>query len=282
MCIAMLDARIAVDAAQRHAVHVAADDAAQRGAARAAKAQAEALAAFISRQFVLSLHPMERSRCHLCVCRSGPAERLSAARTVTASGHHQRRIDPVSHPPAKAAAVDHHRASVRDAAQRPCSGANRQSKDWRQVHSTPRVSLHRDRRRTLHSSTPRSRCDRHSSSADRELRRRRTPPRHEPGRRARRIPRGTPDDGSRRIPVVTAVPAFGGRGPNFDVEPRSVAVPLPPRRARRIVARPFRRGDIPTTESERGQERVIEGDGTLRGNRPRYRCGSMDRSMASR
>jgi len=106
-----LHARIAIDAAQRDAVHHSFMSPAQRRATDAAETEPPPRSRLVSCQFVLTLDPPEGSRRNLRVRRSRTAERLSAARAMTAPRIEKRRVRCIPDPTAETPAGNRHDAS---------------------------------------------------------------------------------------------------------------------------------------------------------------------------
>src|SRR5262245_1115230 len=77
-----LDAGIAVDAAERHAVNDVTVPTAQRGAAGAAEREAPSGCGLVASDVVGAARPRERTRLDLGVSRPRSAERLAASRAV--------------------------------------------------------------------------------------------------------------------------------------------------------------------------------------------------------
>jgi hypothetical protein len=98
-----LNSRIAIDAAQSHAMHLALVHPAQRSTAGLAKAQAPSRRRLILGQVLFSADPQERAGRNLRIGRTGAAERLSTSRAVTASTSVERCIDLVTDATAKTA-----------------------------------------------------------------------------------------------------------------------------------------------------------------------------------
>jgi len=102
------DAGITVDATECHPVYSAFTGSTERGSTGIAEAQAPSGRRLITCEVVGTLGPCERLRQYLGVSRTGAAERLATARTMTTSATPEWAIDLIADSTAKAPAGQIH------------------------------------------------------------------------------------------------------------------------------------------------------------------------------
>jgi len=103
-----LNARITVNATQSDSMHFALVHPTERGPAGFAETPTPAGHGFILGEIVLTTHPRKRARRDLGIGRTGATERLSTARTMTASTAGEGRTDLVTDTTTKTAPAQAH------------------------------------------------------------------------------------------------------------------------------------------------------------------------------